>query len=131
MVAKQYVHTVSTTPTVLCMGSASSHKTFLSDHSSDMAKESDKAPDSLKTAYCVEASTKGIRTCILNQDRVSATSDEIGNSFPTPWGDHKESKTHVNHLCRSKLCTYTQGERDDLMTAHGPVHLQNYAFQGK
>ena len=67
----------------------------------------------------------------MSEDRVSTTADEIVNVFPTPWGDHREAKAHVNHLCRSTLCTYTQGEKDDVITAHGPVHLKGYAFQGK
>ena len=28
-----------------------------------------------------------------------------------------------------KLCTYTQGERDDIMTAKGPIHLTSHTFQ--
>ena len=107
--AKHYVQSVSPTITVLAMGSASSHKSNLCLHPTDLAVESEKAPPSLRSCYGVEASTKGIRTCILNNDRVSSTSDKVVNAFPTPWGDHKEAKTHVNHLCRSKLCTYTKG----------------------
>ena len=58
----------------------------------------------------VEASTKGIRTNILNNDRCSATSDEIVNSFVTPWGEQKQAGATINHYCRNKLNTYTQGD---------------------
>ena len=79
----------------------------------------------------VESSAKGIRTCILTHNRCSATSDEIVNTFPTPWGDQKQSGVHAHLLCRSKLNTYTQCERDDVVTANGPIHLKGYAFQIK
>ena len=79
------------------------------------------APDGIANgeAFLVESSAKGIRTCILNYDRCSATTDEIVNTFPTPWGDQKQSGVHAHLLCRSKLNTYTQGERDDVITVGG------------
>ena len=35
--------------------------------------------------FMVESSAKGIRVCIFSEDRVSAHTDEVVNSFPTPW----------------------------------------------
>ena len=79
----------------------------------------------------VEATSKGIRVGILHNDRVSATTDEVVNTFPTPWSDHQQAHAHVNHLPRSKCNTWTQGERDDVCTANGTIHLKAYAFQLK
>ena len=79
----------------------------------------------------VEASSKGIRLAIMESDRVSATTDEVVNTFPTPWGDHKQANAHVNRLARSKCSTWAQGERDDVRTAQGAIHFKEYSFQLK
>ena len=50
-------------------------------------------------------------------------------ALPTPWADPQQSASHM--LSRSKLCTWTQGERDDVMTGVGMIHLRQYRFQLK
>ena len=131
--AVSIVHTISPPLAVLCMGSASSKKSFVCQLSKDMMLNSSWAPPEIRdgSVFMVEATSKGIRTCILNTDRCSATTDEIVNTFPTPWSESKQAGAQVHFLSRSKLCTYTQGEQDDVVTANGPIHLRGYAFQLK
>ena len=127
------VHTISAPISVMCMGSPSSHKSWVSDVSKSMMTKSKNAPPAIAEGrvFMVESSAKGIRVCIFSEDRVSAHTDEVVNSFPTPWSEHKQAGTQSHMLCRSKLCTYTQGEQDDIITANGPIHLRGYAFQLK
>ena len=63
--------------------------------------------------------------------KLSVTTDEVVNTFFTPWGHHRQANAHVHHLPRSKLNTWTQAERADVVTANGPIHLRGYAFQLK
>ena len=72
---------------------------------------------------------RGVRACLLSHKRVSASTDEIITALPTPWADPQQSASHM--LSRSKLCTWTQGERDDVMTGVGMIHLRQYRFQLK
>ena len=127
------VHSIAPAIAVLLHGSASTKKSFTCDLTTDFMTKSPHAPTSIADgdAFMVEASCKGIRVGILTNDRVSATTDEVVNTFPTPWGDHQQAKAHVNHLPRSKCNTWTQGERDDVATANGTIHLKGYAFQLK
>ena len=127
------VHSIAPSFSVILMGSASTKKSFTCQLTTDFMTKSRFAPENIANgdAFMVEASVKGIRLCILNNNRVDATTDEIVNTFPTPWGDHRESGAHINHLCRSKLNTWTQGERDDVATAQGRIHLSNNAFRLK
>ena len=127
------VHSVSPAIAVLLHGSASTKKSFTCELTSDFMTKSEHAPACIAEgdAFMVEASSKGIRVGILHNDRVSATTDEVVNTFPTPWGDHQQAKAHVNHLPRSKCNTWTQGERDDVCTANGTIHLKGYTFQLK
>ena len=133
VVARPVVHSISAPVSVILSGSASSQKSFLCEFTTDFLQHSRHAPTCIAdgSAFLVESSAKGIRTCILNHGRCSATSDEIVNTFPTPWGDQKQSGVHAHLLCRSKLNTYTQCERDDVITANGPIHLKGYSFQLK
>ena len=89
------------------------------------------APDYIKkrSVYLVEATFRGVRSCLLNHKRVSASTDEIITALPTPWADPQQSASHM--LSRSKLCTWTQGERDDVLTGVGTIHLRQYRFQLK
>ena len=127
------VHSIAPAIAVLLHGSASTKKSFTCDLTTDFMTRSPHAPASIADgdAFMVEASCKGIRVGILTNDRVSATTDEVVNTFPTPWGDHQQAKAHVNHLPRSKCNTWTQGERDDVATANGTIHLKGYTFQLK
>ena len=97
----------------------------------DLVLRSKFAPDCIKknAVYMVEATFKGVRACILSHKRVSASTDEIITALPTPWADPQQSASHM--LSRSKLCTWTQGERDDVMTGVGMIHLRQYRFQLK
>ena len=81
---------------------------FLREFSTNFMQHSKHAPECIASgsAFMVESSAKGIRTCILNHDRCSASSDEIVNTFPTPFGDQKQSGVHAHLLCRSKLNSY-------------------------
>ena len=76
--------------------------------------------------FAVDGSVRGLRECIEKHGRVSCTTDEIVSLFNTPWSDQQNSKTF---LPPAKLCTFTQGERDDSQTKTGPLHLRSYAFQ--
>ena len=127
------IHSVSPAIAVLLHGSASTKKSFTCELTTDFMTKSPHAPTCIADgdAFMVEASSKGIRVGIVHNDRVSATTDEVVNTFPTPWGDHQQAKAHVNHLPRSKCNTWTQGERDDVATANGTIHLKGYTFQLK
>ena len=127
------VHSVSPAIAVLLHGSASTKKSFTCELTTDFMTKSPHAPTCIADgdAFMVEASSKGIRVGILHNDRVPATTDEVVNTFPTPWGDHQQAHAHVNHLPRSKCNTWTQGERDDVCTANGTIHLKGYTFQLK
>ena len=97
----------------------------------DLVLRSKFAPDCIKknAVYMVEATFKGVRACLLSHKRVSASTDEIITALPTPWAAPQQSASHM--LSRSKLCTWTQGERDDVMTGVGMIHLRQYRFQLK
>ena len=127
------VHSVSPAIAVLLHGSASTKKSFTCELTTESMTKSPHAPNCIADgdAFMVEASSKGIRVGILHNDRVSATTDEVVNTFPTPWGDHQQAHAHVNHFPRSKCNTWTQGERDDVCTANGTIHLKGYTFQLK
>ena len=115
------VHSVSPAIAVLLHGSASTKKSFTCELTTDFMTKSPYAPTCITDgdAFMVEASSKGIQVGILHNDRVSVTTDEVMNTFPTPW------------LPRSKCNTWTQGERDDVCTANGTIHLKGYTFQLK
>ncbi|CAK0812479.1 unnamed protein product, partial [Prorocentrum cordatum] len=115
---------------VICGGSPSSRKSRSCDLSNDLITKSAYAPPDLSTgsAYLAEATLRGIRTCLLKTHRAAMTTDELMNAMVTPWSDGKDQSHCVP---RSKLCTYTQAERDDIITATGPVHLRSYSFQFK
>ena len=106
------VHSVSPAIAVLLHGSASTKKSFTCELTTDFMTKSEHAPTCIADgdAFMVEASCKGIRVGIVHNNRVSATTDEVVNTFPTSWGDHHQAKAHVNHLPRSKCNTWTQGE---------------------
>ena len=78
--------------------------------------------------FLVDATLKGIRTCLMNHGRCSVTSDELVNTYHTPWS---EVGTGVNYLSRAKLNTFLNCERDDVMTGLGATHLSKYSFQHK
>ena len=59
----------------------------------------------------VEATLRGLRNRILQTHRVAFTADEIVNAWSTPWSD---CQTIAHFIPKSKLCTYAQGECDDL-----------------
>ena len=94
------VHSISPAIAVLLHGSASTKKSFTCDLTTAFMTKSPHAPTCIADgdAFMVEASSKGIRVGILHNDRVSATTDEVVNTFPTPWGDHHQARAHVNHL---------------------------------
>ncbi|CAK0831905.1 unnamed protein product, partial [Prorocentrum cordatum] len=124
------VHCISPNKAVICGGSPSSRKSRSCDLSNDFITKSAYAPPDLAAgaAYLAEATLRGIRTCLLKTHRASMTTDELMNAMVTPWSDGKDQ----SHCApRSKLCTYTQAERDDIITATGPVHLRSYSFQFK
>ena len=78
--------------------------------------------------FLVEASMAGLRDALGTHHHVSATTDEAASMFSTPWTDGDTTHTELK---RSKLCTYTQGERDSVRTKSGVVHLRDYQFQLK
>ena len=122
VIARPVVHSISAPVSAILAGSASLQKSFLCKFSTDFLHISRSAPSCIAdgSAFFVESYAKGIRTCILNHGRCSATSDEIVNTFPIPWGDQTQSGVHAHLLCRSKLNTCTQCERDDVITANVP-----------
>ena len=87
------------------------------------------APAEIRLAqvFAVDGSVRGIRETIVQHKRVSCTTDELCN-ISTPWS---EAGTSHAYLSRSKLCTFSQGERNDVLTAKGALHLRSYAFQIK
>ena len=130
--AVHYVHSIMLAILVLQHGSSSTKRSFTCELSTDFVTKSKNAPpcSSDGDVYMVESS-KGVRTCILNYDRVSCTSDEVVNTFSTPWSENRQSGALCHHLPRNKMNTWTQGERDDVITASGTIHLKAYAFQFK
>ena len=75
-----------------------------------------------------DATMKGIRQAILNNNRASVSTDELVNTYQTPWS---EQASGINYLGRSKMNTFLSCERDDSITAVAQTHLENYAFQHK
>ena len=124
------IHSISPNKAVMFAGSASSRKSRLHDLSTDFITKSAYAPQELVkgTAYISEATLRGARLCFMKSNRGSMSSDEVINVMVTPWSDCQSS---TNFIPRSKLCTYTQAERDDVVTGTGPIHLRNYSFQMK
>ena len=122
------LHSIPPSKAVMLGGSASSRKSRASDLCNDFITKSAYAPVELKDqrAYMAEATLRGLRNCILQTHRAAFTTDEIMNALSTPWSD---CQSVAHFIPKSKLCTYTQGERDDVVTANGPVHLRHYAFQ--
>ena len=86
VVERPVVHAISSPISVTLSGSASAQKSFACEFSTGFMQQSKNAPPCTTggDAFMVESSAQGIRTCILNHDRCSATSDEIVNTFPTP-----------------------------------------------
>ena len=128
--AEVRIHTISPNKAVACAGGASSHKSRASDLTTDFVTRSRVAPPELASnaAYMVEATLRGIRLSFLKTKRGSMTTDEVMNAMATPWSD---SQCTAKFVPRSKLCTYTQGERDDIVTGSGTIHLRAYSFQMK
>ena len=56
-----------------------------------------------------DATTKGIRTQVLNIHRTMASSDEAANSMETPWSD---KVVGLHFLSKPKLNARTQFESD-------------------
>ena len=99
--ARAVIHTISPNIPILLAGSASSRKSSLCERTTDFLKGGDITAD----CYLTDATLAGIRTCIVNHNRCSATSDELVNTFATPWSDQGSG---VHYLSRAKLNTYSQ-----------------------
>ena len=121
------VHTINPDKPVLCAAAPSDKKTSLCETTTDFLTRSAWAPTYIKQqqVFAVDGSVRGLREAITHFKRVSCTTDEIVAMIHTPWS---ESGSNV-YIPRSKLCTFSQGERDDVLTANGPIHLRSYAFQ--
>ena len=98
-------------------------------HFLDLLVEPLHAPVDIKTrnVFLADATLRGIRLTIYNCNRVAAVTDEIVNCFQTPWTE----ECGFQLLSPSKMCTHTQCEPDDVITATGPLHLENYKFMLK
>ena len=121
------VHTINPDKPVLCAAAPSDKKTSLCETTTDFLTRSAWAPNFIKQqqVFAVDGSVRGLREAITRFKRVSCTTDEIVAMIQTPWS---ESSSNV-YIPRAKLCTFSQGERDDALTSNGPIHLRSYAFQ--
>ena len=123
------VHTINPDKPVLCAAGPSDKKTSLCESTTDFLTRSAWAPNFIRQqqVFAVDGSVRGLREAITRFKRVSCTTDEIVAMIQTPWS---ESSSTV-YIPRAKLCTFSQGERDDVITSNGPIHLRSYAFQFK
>jgi hypothetical protein len=123
-------HTITPNIAFFMAGAASSRKSSLWKRAVQYMTDAAGAPDFMtkRQIFNVESTPKGIRVALFNFKRCTTISDEIVNTFPTPWSD-KATTTHF--LSRAKANTYTQCEPDDVLTAAGTIHLTVYTYQMK
>ena len=123
-------HSISPNIAFFMAGAASSRKSSLLQRTVQYMVAADGAPACMqeRQVFNVESTPKGIRVSLYAHMRCATISDEIVNTFPTPWSD-KATTTHF--LSRSKANTYTQCEPDDVLTAAGTIHLEEYTYQLK
>ena len=128
--ASAFRHSITPNIAFFMAGAASSRKSSLWKRAVQYMTDAAGAPPVIsgRKIFNVESTPKGIRVALLNYSRCTTISDEIVNTFPTPWSD-KASTTH--YLSRSKANTYTQCEPDDVLTAAGTIHLTMYTYQLK
>ena len=82
-------HTITPNIAVFIAGSASSRKSSMISRTTEFMTGSSGVPSEIaqRDIMNVEAPPKGIRTALVNFQRCSTTSDEINNTFQTPWSD--------------------------------------------
>ena len=119
------LHTINPDKPVFCAASASDKKTCLIEAATGFMTKSDHAPREIKKSmvFASNGSVRGLREAIVQYHK-----DEVVTMIATPWS---ESGTSNVYISRSKLCTFSQGERDDVLTANGALHLRSYSFQLK
>ena len=124
------IHAVSPNIPIVIGASSSARKSSLLKFTTDLLVTEDCPCDGIasRSVFLVDATLRGIRNALVSFSRCSVSSDEIVNTYHTPWS---ETSTGVNYLSRSKLNTYLNCERDDVITATSTTHIQDYAFQHK
>ena len=123
------LHTVSPNIPIVIGASSSARKSSLIKFTTDLLVAGSPCDGfATRNIFLVDATLKGIRNSLANYMRASVTSDEIVNTYSTPWS---EPGTGVNYLSRSKLNTFLNCERDDVITGIATTHIDGYSFQHK
>jgi len=128
--AVDMVHRISPNMPVMIGVSASSRKGVLIEMQSWLLSGTKGAPEEMRDRSCflADATLKAIRVGLTHYHRVTVTCDEIVNTMDTPWS---ENRAGGHALSRSKLNTYSQCEKDDVMTANGKISFTDYSLQIK
>ena len=84
-------------------------------------------PDELRNGWCTcaDGTIKGVRTGIENYNRSGVESDEVSNTYETPFSEQGKG---IHYLGRSKMATYVNCEKDSSMTGLGNTTLTAYSF---
>jgi len=125
------LHQVSPNIPTIIAAASSARKSSLCKFTTDLLVTQDTPIDAIKdrSVFTVDATLRGIRNSLQNYGRCSVCSDEIVNTYRTPWSEN--GGTGVNFLSRSKMNTYLSCERDDVLTGLHTTHIDNYSFQHK
>ena len=87
----------------------------------------DECPEELRNGLCTcaDGTIKGVRTGIENYNRSGVESDEVSNTYETPFSEQGKG---IHYLGRSKMATYVNCEKDSSMTGLGNTTLSAYSF---
>ena len=127
----QSLHSVTPNVPILIAANSSARKSSLITYTNKLLHHENSPCEGLRTGKGVimqDATMKGIRQAIVNNNRASVSTDELVNTYQTPWS---EQASGINYLGRSKMNTFLSCENDDSVTAVAQTHLNGYAFQHK
>ena len=87
----------------------------------------EEAPEFIRDGLATgtDGTVRGHRTSIVSYQRSGVVSDEVSNTYETPYSEQGKG---IHYLGRSKLATYVNCERDTQVTGNGSVHLAGYSF---
>ena len=105
----------------------SARKSSLKEYCSSTLLNVEEAPEFIRDglATSTDGTVRGHRTSIVSYQRSGVVSDEVSNTYETPYSEQGRG---IHYLGRSKLATYVNCERDTQVTGNGPVHLAGYSF---
>ena len=105
----------------------SARKSSLKEYCTSTLLAVEEAPEFIRDgiATSTDGTVRGHRTSIVSYQRSGVVSDEVSNTYETPYSKQRKG---IHYLGQSKLATYVNCERDTQVTGNGPVHLAGYSF---